>query len=536
MKNRVYRTLALTLAALTAAAAVTACAAAPAAETPAAEAPAAEAPAAEAVQEEAAAPAEEAAPAAEEWEGDIDNIKVLLFDTRGVGQYAGPVIDKLNELTEKKAGVHADVTMITIGEYISQLGLQLASGDQLDVISLGFGPTSFASLLAQGQLMDITDLLENEGAGTYEELKDYINVFSLEGRIYGLPPYRNYSSSSYMTMRKDTLEELGMLDSALAMTSWDEVEALFDKVATETDLKPMASGKNILWSSGDIFPGGKFSDAIFYDGLGDSLGLVYTDEATNTVSNLLEQDAYRQQQEMVRKWYDTGWIYKDSPYEDNTSEVFIKDNVSFAMFGTSEYGVETAKKEATGRDVVSIELIKNKLTTGNVSSFGLAIPHTAQEPEAAMRWINELYTNPDAINLLFWGVEGDNYVIKDGQAAYPDGTTPNSIGYHSVDFLYGNYFAALPWEGSGANFRQEAYDMLKSAEMSPYFGFNINADGLTNLVSGLSAITDQYNGAIRCGAFTDEMYDEYLADLKAASVDEYLAAYQEQLDAWLANK
>ncbi|MBR2122302.1 MAG: ABC transporter substrate-binding protein [Lachnospiraceae bacterium] len=525
---------ALLSAAMLASVIFTACAGAAPAAAPAPEAAAEEAaPAAEAEAPaaEEAAPAEEAA--APEFD-EITTIKVTLFDTRGVGEVAGPVFDAMNAITEQKIGVHADITMKSLAEYSTQLGLQLASGEQLDVISLGFGATSFSSLVANGQLMDITDLIQEEAPETYAEVGEYLKVDSMGGRIYGIPPYRNYVSSSYMTMRKDILEELGMLDQALSMTSWDQVEELFATVAEKTDLIPTGSGKNILWSGGYIFPGGDFADTITFDTLSDPVGVIFADEETNQLSLLLENPNYRAEQEMIRDWYNKGWVYKDSPYEDNTSEIMIKTNVSFAMFGTSEFGIETAKTEAIGKEMVSLELASKPLATANVANFGLGIPVNAEEPEAGMRWINELYTNPDMINLMFWGIEGENYVVEDGQAKYPDGVEPDKVGYHSVDFLYGNYFLGLPWIGSGADFRQQAKAILDAGELSPYFGFRANADNVVNIISALSAITEQYNGSIRCGAFTDELYDEYIASLKANGVDDYIADYQKQLDEWLA--
>lgn len=522
MKKRLIATVSVGIIA----ASLTACAAGSAQASP----PAAPESAGTADVKEAAEEEPEAAPADEE----ITTIKVTLFDTRGIGEVAGPVFDAMNAITEEKIGVHADITMKSIAEYNTQLGLQLASGEQLDVISLGFGPTSFTSLIANGQLLDITDLMAEEAPDTLAEIGDFIKVSSMNGKIYGIPPYRNYVSSYYMTMRKDILEELGMLDQALAMTSWDEVEDLFALVDEKTDLMPAGSGKNILWTSGYICPRGDFSDTITFDTMSDPLGLIFSDSKTNKLSLLLENPDYRTEQEMVRDWYDAGWVYKDSPYEDGTSESLIKTNVTFAMFGTSEFGIETAKTEAIGKEMVSVELAQNSLQTSNVSSFGLGVPVNSQEPEAAVRWINELYTNPDIINLLFWGIEGENYVVEDGQAKYPDGVDPTKIGYHSVDFLYGNYFKALPWMGSGRDFRQKAYEILQSADFSPYFGFRAGVDDVSDTVSALSAIADQYNGSIRCGAFTDELYDEYIAKLKANGVDEYIDNYQRQLDEWVA--
>ena len=56
------------------------------------------------------------------------------------------------------------------------------------------------------------------------------------------------------------------------------------------------------------------------------------------------------------------------------------------------------------------------------------------------------------------------------------------------------------------------------------------------VMSQISAVTDQYKCAIQCGGYTEESYQEYLAKLETAGVQDYLNAVQAQLDAWLAEQ
>lgn len=53
-------------------------------------------------------------------------------------------------------------------------------------------------------------------------------------------------------------------------------------------------------------------------------------------------------------------------------------------------------------------------------------------------------------------------------------------------------------------------------------------------VSQISAVTDQYQQTLQCGGYTPELYQEYLSKLDTAGVQDYLAAVQTQLDAWIA--
>ena len=419
-------------------------------------------------------------------------------------------------------------------DYITQLGLKFSSGEQVDVCALAAYSAGFPSLYSNGQLMDITDLLANEGAGIAAEMGEYLEATTVNGRVYALPPYRNYASANYLLMRKDILEQLGMEEQARNFTTWSEAEELFARVKDETGISPLGTG--ITQEGGVIYCSDDFSDYIAYDGLVDFTHLLYCDE-DNQISLLLENDMYRAMMERVKKWYDNKWIYQDAPYSDQLPDELIAAGVEFGAIEVSEMGVEKAKAEATGYEIVAVELSKNVVTTNSVNKFGLAIPTLSEEPEAAMRWLNELYTNPDIENLLVWGEEGVDYVINDqGEADYPEGIDAQTVPYHELDFFFGNYFIALPWAGNGSNFRQEALDYLNVSEVSPILGFSADTSEMGDIVSAISSVHEQYSKSEIVGCFDDELYNEYITKLHAAEVDEYIAELQSQLNDFAAGK
>ncbi|MBR2123185.1 MAG: extracellular solute-binding protein [Lachnospiraceae bacterium] len=527
--------------------------AAPAASAPAEAAPAVEEAAeaveetAEAVEETAEEVVEEAAEAVEEtaeeateeaaaeWDGEITDIDVMLFDLRGVGENSKPIVDAMNAITEKTCGVRANIMFVPGAEFQTQTGLIFSSGENLDVISLYAGTASFASLIANGQLMDITELMQNEGKETYDMMSEYIAANTVDGKIYGIPPYRNYGNSIYLIMRKDILDDLGLTEKAQNLTDWAGVEEIFQAVTEQGNISAVGSGRRILTGTDVIFPNGSFDDKIMFDTLGDSILQIFTDDEGN-VSLLPENENYRIQQDMVRDWYNAGYVYKDSPITDDHPDTLMKAGSIFSSVQVSEMGVETSKREATGYEVICAELARNRLTSATVNKFGIGVPVISEEPEAAVRWINALYTDPALVNLLYWGIEGEDYVITEtGEAAYPEGIDPSNVKYHSVDFLLGNYFNALPWQGNGADFRQRAYDFLKGSETSPYIGFAINLGELQNTLTGLNSVYEKYRSTIQCGTYTDEDYDAYLAELKTADVDTYIAEFQNQLTNWMNN-
>lgn len=545
MKKRV---LSLVLAGILSAAALAGCASGEAAATaPAAPAAGEAAEAVEEAVEETAEAAEEAveetaeaaeetaeetAEAAEGWDGDVTEINVLLYDLRGVSENAGPIIEAANEITAAKAGVVANVHWAGGGDYPTQVGLEIASGEQLDVCSIiPRDPASFTAMIGNSQLMDITEYLEEDGQETLDLVGDYMNGLTVNGAIYGVPCYRNYASGIYLIMRKDILEKAGVLELAQNMTTWAEVEEVFEAVNALNELAVIGQTKNVLQQPGNLYSGEKFSDVVSYDSLGDIMNVVFCD-MDGTISLLPENEDFRAQQDRVREWYNNGWVYKDSVITDDHIDTLIKAGVVFSAVETSEMGVETSKQEATGYEVVCVELSKNLLGSSYVNKFGLGVPVTSQEPEAAVRWINCVMNDPELENLLIWGQEGKDYVVVDGEADYPEGVTAETVKYHGADFVFGNYFNAYPWKGNGADFRERALAYLESAPISPFLGFTCDQSDLNNVMTAINSVVDKYKADIYCGVYDDAEYDAYISELKTAGVDEYLAAYQEQLDAW----
>ena len=330
-------------------------------------------------------------------------------------------------------------------------------------------------------------------------------------------------------MRKDILDDLGMYDFAENMQTWTEVEELLTKVRDDAGLAGLGTS---IYVSGTIFGEDAFADYVGFDSLGDSYSVLFADNDGH-ISSLLENEDYLNQMARMHDWYGKDFVYKDLMTTDDHTDTIMKSGVIFASVQVSELGVEVAKKEATGYDVLCREIGLAPLGSLPGQRIGVAVPVTSQEPEAAVRWMNAVYSSPELSNLLAWGIEGRDYIVEDGVAKYPEGMDSSSV-YHIPDYMGPNYFAILPWDGNDADFRQVAEAYLKSGELSPYMGFAADQSDLANVVTGISSAFEEFNDQIRYGFGDESTIEAYKAKLEAAGLQDYLNTYQEQLDAWLA--
>lgn len=479
---------------------------------------------------EGAAPAEETAEAAAEWEGDVDEISVMLLDMYGKGMNGQKIVDAMNAITEKSCGVKiGKMTFAGSGEYGTKLSMAIAGGEAIDVCSVFVAPPSdFNTLYSNHQLLDITEYIESDAQEMMALVGDYIGAFSVGGSIYGVPAYRNYANSAFLLMRQDILDEIGMTEFAKNMTTFSEVDELMAKVQESFEFAPIGTTFPVY---GNLYGEDAFADRTSYDTLGDSFSVVYTDE-NGKVSSLLDNEAWQKHVARVRDFYNKGYIYKDVLTTTETGDQLLKAGVCFSDFDSGAIGIEAQKRNNTGRELVALDLGILPLNTGLIQRFGLGVPITSEEPEAAVRWLNALYTDPALSNLLLWGIEGEDYVVENGEAKYPEGLTAENVEYHMPDFLCGNYFNVYPWEGSGADFRQVAYEALQAADVSPFLGFSVDQSELTNTIAAISSVNNEYRNRVYAGVASEEEVDEYRTKLDTAGLADYLGAFQVQLDAW----
>ncbi len=492
-------------------------------------------------------PEDNAPPADDEEEPDdeeeIVEIDFYILDMLGMDQVQEEkVIAAINDITEPEIGVHVNGTYLDTGSYGSTLTMAISGGEAIDLCCVWcVPPTTFSIMYSNGQLMDIEPYMAEYGQELQETVGVYLDAYRQNGGLYGVPCFRNYAASTYYIMRSDLLRELGVYDwAANEMDSFTEMEELLQQFQNAyPDMYAISEAKaGIIWQSSDsiTWTGDDWSEYKRYDLLGDNLYWIAADADTGDaqvyslwedpdVVNLLKKHA---------EWYNNGWMWPDAANSDEHADSIVKQNISCSYVVPSEIGVETAKEQSTGYEVLCRNMGDAIVDTASVVKFGLGVPVTSDEPEATVKFLNLLYNSKELMNLIDWGIEGEDYQILDsGEAEY---VNPDVISYHLQDFVLGNYFLVTPWHGDGADFRDRARAVLDAAPVSPYMGFAFDTSALSDTVAGLTQVYSEYAYGLLCRGYNETEYNEMVDKLYAAGLEGYIAAAQEQLDAFMANK
>ena len=466
-------------------------------------------------------------------DGRIVDLSMYYFDLRMTGADHGErVTEAINAYLEPTYGLHVEIQYLTIGDWLSKVQMAISGGERVDLMPLLFN-NSLANMTANSMLQDITELAAEYAPDALQVMEPYMDCFYINGRLFGIPTLKNWIGNGYIIMRKDILEELDMVEKAENLSSWSELEEILAAVYERyqgTGLYPLSksAGRSILTANGGLTHGDRFDDYETWDTLGDTASVVHTDESGN-VGLYQEQPAFAEELLMVRRWSENSWIWPDSALNDTHGDELIKQKVAFCNMQSSEIGVEVTKGASVGFELVCPKYYKGMLTSGSIVSWGVGVPVTAEEPEAALHLINALYTDGKLMDLLTWGVEHEDYELVDGQVQAVDG--PH---YYEADFIIGDNTLLTPLYGNGADHYTRVLEDIEGAVRSSYMGFLLDKSQLDLQISQLTAVNDQYMATLACGGYTEELYQEYLQKLEAAGVRDYLAEVQRQLDAWMA--
>ena len=442
----------------------------------------------------------------------------------------GARIEKLvNAITEPK-GIHVSLVYLSGGDFRTKFQLSISGGEQIDLACYWVG-NNVLSMVTANMAMDLTDLLANYAPETKELMANYLPATTFNGKIYSVPVLRNYVTNGYLCFNMDMLDQYGLTEQAKSLTSWSEYEDLLTKFAESAKGTGVwASITSELVSNSYILRGDKFSDIEVVDTLGDRLGVVYC-SPEGQVSLFQAMDEYLWACEKSREWYDNGLIYPESLVNTTTlASEWMGNGVAASELCISEEGVDVTKTTWYRAPAYCKKVYDGKISTSTMTNWGMGIPTSAQEPEAAMRFLNMLYTNADLMKVLVNGEEGVDYDVVDGQSQ----TKENQ--YNMGNYVIGNNLLALPLYGNGADFYERVDAANQAAALSPFMGFVLDTADYQTLIGSITAVNDQYTTNLRRGGYTREMYDEYMGKLETAGVQDYLDVVQSQLSAWMASK
>lgn len=439
------------------------------------------------------------------------------------------VEEALNEILSQKIEAQVELVILDSASYKQQIALMLSGDEQLDV--MGITPQMLSAAVAGNQLLALDELLDEYGQGIKDELtEELLSCGEINGIQYTIPVQADSAvGMGYYVMRKDIVDKYN-IDFA-SIKTYDDLTAVFQLVHNnEPDMfivAPRNAGMSFLEYN------------CSWDKLTDCFGVLenYGQDELKVV-NLFETKAYKQYLEVVHEWYERGFISHNITNSIEDGPTQMKEGTLFAYAHANKPGVLTQESQFTGCEVVGAQVLETMSYTTNAWQW--TVPASSNEPEKAMAFLNCLYTDPEVINLLVYGIEDEDYVVLDnGKITYPTDVDASTVGYSmsAMIWSFGNEFNAYIWESNDANLWAQTQAWNQTGYISKAYGFMFDSTRVSIEMAAVQSVYEQYCMALECGVLSrKDSLDEMNEKLYAAGLQEIINEKQTQLNVWKSSK
>ncbi len=446
-----------------------------------------------------------------------DEIVDLKWVTVGSGMPANYDAWKANldKYLEEKIGVHLDIEVISWGDWDTRRNMIVSTNEPFDIIFGNNG--TYTSDIALGALADISSLLSSTPGLTDLIPEDYWDSVTIGGKIYGVPTYKDSSSTQYFVYDKELVESTG--------TDYANAHTLSDLTPI---LKAMYEKKGeavfIMNQGGlDAIYGGKYDDL----SLGfPAIGVSYNGTEAKAVS-VFEQDDIKADLETLRSWFQAGYINSDAAVLAEAPQY----RPCFVAQGWSA-AAQTTWGPQMGVDAVAIQwgntVMSNSTVQGSLNSISAACAH----PEKALQLLELVNTDSYVRDALYYGLEGDNFDYTADGKVHKNNTDWTMAGY-----TQGTFFNVSYLEDDNSNQWAEVQELNGQAVASPALGFAFDQTNVKDKIDACNAIFKEYRPTLMTGTGDPtETTNAMLTAMRAAGFDDILTEVQAQLDAWVASK
>ena len=465
-------------------------------------------------------------------------IEHITFVSFGFGETPDreQVMERLNEISRREIGVEATIEFVSDATYAEQLAMRLAGGDEdMDVYVLPFG-ASLATYALQGSAIPLDDLIEEYGKDIKSSLGHLMDFAPINGKNYYIPFNSAKVYNTTFICRKDLCDKYG-----IDLTKVRNYMDLGDVFAVIKENEPeinciMKNEDAIMWYDVErqLMP--------TFDTLGDNIGVLTGTDGTKVV-NLFETEAYARLAATMREWYLAGYIPNDTAASSEDGVQLYGEGKNFSYYCPMVLETDDEPYQHLGISANSYDTYALGLSTPVISSsngfWSLVISPFSKYPEAAMKWINLLYSNEEMVNTLYYGVEGVHWVKnEDGTIRHADGIEAGNSGWETPFlWLVGNSALSYVYDTDHvpADNNRKQIERNDMATYSAAFGFSFVPDKVLTEYTAVNNVMTQYLRALNCGAVDPAVeLPKFNQELKDAGIDIIIAEKQRQLDEWLA--
>lgn len=415
------------------------------------------------------------------------------------------------------------------GSWDQKMNLLMASGEPIDLLfQASWLGAAYSTNISKGYLLPLDELIEKNA----KEAKEIIPSILFDdvksgGKIYGVPTFKEIGSAYGFVFNKKLVDKYKF--DITIVKNWEDAEEFFKTIKeNEKDITPLSGG----------FIGLRDNQYV-ENYLSPDIPVVIERGVTPPKAVIkAETEWFKSGCLLMQKYYNAGYIPKDIQMMKDSTPL-IKAGKVFCVPEPLKPGKDKEDSLKYGIDFVQ-QQITEVYSGGDGLGSMLSIGANCKDPDRAMMFINQLFTDKKLVNMLAFGIEGTHFEKKaDNIIDYPAGKDANSIGYnHGIQWEFGNQYLNYLFANEDPQKWEKFKAFSTNTVPSRFPTFSFNADSVKTQIATVTNVKKQYEEAITSGIVKDmdASIKKYVDELKKAGIDLIVAEYQKQIDEYMANK
>jgi len=430
-----------------------------------------------------------------------------------------------------------EVVRIPWDVWQQKTSLMMATGEEFEMFHIMEDQTAFAHYVGQGALVPLNDYIDEYGPNLKKKFPDWVwDATKVDGKIYVVPAFwaEQTNAIDCFTIRYDWLRENNLSIPSTPAELLDSLEIVQNNWSGEGE-KPYFIKRTrdntafFLHRAYDSFPFSVFQKLIYIDQKGNVKSWIETEEFKNDV-------------DFFREGYTRGLIHPDIMGQPSgwiwnrirEGNFLYRSGCPLDLFGEMQVNNPGMVEGDVGSPIFNPDgEIMRYYGVKNSNGISSTSPH----PEAAVQFLDWLYTNQENFDLFVYGIEGKHWIDKGPHKIERLRDSDNKTLYGQSEWMIGNV-DYIRYQTSTHPRRVELMSQVNDdAENSIIIGFVFDPSAVEAEYSNCLNELEVSVLPMRMGLVSyEDGYAKALSNMKAAGIDKVIAEYTKQFDAWLAAK
>lgn len=412
-------------------------------------------------------------------------------------------------------------------DYWDQKMLKLAANEPIDLYWDGL--TNLPGIVNRKEAQPLDELIATCWPETMKTILPETQLAGgmIGGVTYGIPSAYSPSSGMFqqVVVRQDLLEAVGMTTIATAedlREFAERVQAQYPEYKGPADVVFKALARY-------------FGDEQYFS-LGNDYMVVFGED-TKTAYNFAATEAFKRVAQFNHEMFLDGLYSDDLAIKYNERDTRMQTGLYLWMEGSVGKDLEIAGSVKTGDPnarLVNYLLASEKpryinATGGEV----LCIPYSAKNPQGAMKFLAWLWGSKENYMFCLYGVEGTDWQLNaDGRLVLLSNTARGD-GYF-YEWMFRNFNYKVFPEGVSDEYIANYMHWDDTAIPSAMLGFAFNNTGFEAVETAVQEAWKKMLPILYGYVDYDTEYEAALAELQVAGMDELIAEYNRQLQAFMS--